>query len=158
MISSLTKKWFQYHRISHVSIVHQNQDNQAIPTFQTGATSQHSIQSDIHFLPACCHFPIGKQMWSDKHSTVRTPSPTARLNQHAVRVSPVKRRKWIQAACKLIKREGRGGRRFTSIQYEKTFLLDLTMKRKTDEGVLMLYVMEDWPIAVYNQMTSLSEY
>ena len=38
------------------------------------------------------------------------PAPTARLNQHAVVVSPVKRGKWIQAACKHnIGREGEAG-------------------------------------------------
>lgn len=111
----------------------------------------------ISFLLAVT-FLLRNKCGSDKHPTVRTSSPTARLKQHVVGVSPVQRRKWIQAACKLIKREGRGGRRFTSVQSEKTFPLDLTLKRKTDEGVLMLYVMEDWPIAVYNQMTSLGEF
>ena len=95
----------------------------------------------------------------DKYPTVRAPSPTARLNQHAVVVSPVKRGKWIQAACKHnIGREGEaGGDLPQSSVKKKTSLLDLTLKGKTDECVLKLHVLEDWHIGDSNSRVSLGK-
>ena len=100
-------------------------------------------------------FLLEDKCGSDKHPTVRAPSPTARLNQHAVVVSPVKRGKWIQAACKHnIGREGEAGGDLPQSSVTKTSTLDLTLKGKTDECVLKLYVLEDWHIGDSNSRIS----
>ena len=63
------------------------------------------------------------------------PSPTARLNQHAVGVSLVKRGKWIQAACKHNIGRGReeGGDSLLS-SVEKKISLGLDLEGK-DRGI-----------------------
>ena len=99
-------------------------------------------------------FLLEDKCGSDKHPTVRAPSPIARLNQHAVGVSSLKRGKWIQTACKHIREKTGGRRRFTFVQCEKTSPFDLTLKRKIDEWELMLCVMENQPIGASNSMAS----